>query len=93
MSADIISSEKQAILGQLSIDVAHNELFRVMESLIRANIFFFCSPIAHTVSHDIHYSFLCKQCVELAQFCQGMKWFCSIVEVECAIIVFWIIEN
>lgn len=65
-----------------------------MQSLIRANIFcILCSPISHTVSHDIHYGFLCKQCVELAQFCQAIKWFSSIVEVERAIMAFWILEN
>ena len=65
-----------------------------MESLIRANNFcFFCSPISHTVSHDIQYGFLCKQCVELAQFCQAIIWFPSIVKVESAIMAFWILEN
>lgn len=70
------------------------QLHRVMELLIRANIFcFVCSSISHTVSHDIHNGFLCKQGVELVQFCQAIKCFPSVREVERAIMAFWILEN
>ena len=51
------------------------------------------TSFSDTVSHDVFDGLFTQQSVEFAQFCQAVKRLVSVVEIERAIMTFWILEN